>query len=161
MNSGQMLLVLFGMIIFGMLSLNVYKSSSSREDTLRTNEAFLNATGLAQSMINEIESKAFDQNTVHKAATSADSLTSPDLLGSDAGETSATQFNDIDDYNNYITTDSLSRLGVYTVGVKVYYIQNMSPDVKSNVQTFSKQVDVSVTNFCLPDTLKLSRVITY
>ncbi len=161
MNSGQQLLTIFVIVIFGFLSLNVYKSSGSREDSMRYNEAAITATGIAQAMINEIESKAFDQTTVYKSVSTADSLTPPNSLGPDGTETVPTQFNDIDDYNDYTTTDTLNILGNFNVKVKVFYIQKMSPDVVSYTQTFSKQVNVSVTNMYLPDTLKFSQVISY
>ncbi len=157
-----MLLVLFAMVILSLLTLNVYKTNSSREGTLRYNEAAITATGLAQSMINEIRSKAFDQNTVNKSVSVPDSLTIPQLLGPDTGEVSRIQFNDIDDFNNYTSIDTLSRLGIFTIKVKVQYITNLLPNVISNVPTFSKQVNIEVLNFSLPnDTLKYSQVMSY
>jgi len=125
------------------------------------NEAIITGAGIAQSLINEIQVKAFDEKTVSRGYSIADSLTHPNLLGSDAGEYVSTQFDDIDDYNNYTKSDSLDRLGLFNLKVNVYYINKLMPDVKSYVQTFTKQIDILLTNFSLPDTIRFHQVIAY
>lgn len=161
MSSGQQILTIFAISLLSILILNVYRSNSTRSETTLYDEAVITGTGIAQSMTNEIDSKAFDEKTIAQAVTDTDSLTLPGSLGPDSGETLSTQFDDIDDYNNYSRIDSLSRLGAFKTDVKVYYIAKMSPTVKSNSPTFSKEVDIYVTNFSLRDTLKFKRIISY
>jgi hypothetical protein len=161
MNSGQQLLTIFAITLLTILAINVYRSSGSRSDTNLYDEAIITGTGIGQSMLNEVDSKAFDETTVLKSVSTPDSLTPPLSLGPDAGEVLSTEYDDIDDYNNFVRTDSLSRLGVFKTSVKVYYIAKMSPSVKSSSPTFTKEIDIYVTNFSLPDTLKFNRIISY
>jgi len=161
LNSGQQILTIFAIAILTVLIINIYKSQGSKEEMLFGNEAIITGAGIAQSLINEIQVKAFDEKTVSRGYSIADSLTHPNLLGSDAGEYVSTQFDDIDDYNNYTKSDSLDRLGLFNLKVNVYYINKLMPDVKSYVQTFTKQIDILLTNFSLPDTIRFHQVIAY
>lgn len=161
MNSGQMMLVILGAVILALLSLNVYKSSDIKKNSLTNNQSIIAGTGLAQAMMNEIKSRAFDQNTINAPVNSVASLTPPLLLGPDLGELIPTQFNDVDDFNNYTTSDTLNLFGIFNISVHVYYINTFSPGIKSLTQTFSKQVDISVTNSNIPFPLKFSQVISY
>ncbi len=161
MNSGQQMLTIFGIVILTLLILNVYNSQSTKEGILLSNEAIITSTGLAQSMLNEIEAKAFDEKTVQKSVASKDSLILPISLGADAGEVISTQFNDVDDYKNYTKKDTIKNLGVFNSKVDVYYVNKLSPGVKSNTQTFTKEIVVSIFNPSLPDTLKFHRIIAY
>lgn len=159
MNSGHQLLTGFVILIMGILFLNVYSSINTRSDSMMNNEAAITGTAIAQAIINEIKCKAFDQNTVSKAVVKASLLTTS--LGRETGEINSTQFNDVDDYNDYSTADTLNRLGVFYINVNVNYINNMLPDEISNSPTFYKQINICVTNFGLPDTLRFYQIISY
>ncbi len=161
MNSGQQILTIFAIAILTVLIINVYNSQSTKEAMLLSNEAIITSTGIAQSLLNEIQAKAFDKKTVSQGVAYTDSLILPNSLGPDAGEVVPTQFNDVDDYKNYTRSDSLERLGLFNTKVDVYYINKLSPGVKSYTQTFTKEIVVSVTNPSLPDTLKFYLVIAY
>jgi len=161
LNSGQQILTIFAIAILTILIINVYKSQSLKQEMIYSNEAILTGTDLAQSLLNEIEAKAFDEKTVSQSVSIADTLTSPDSLGAETGEYTTTQFDDIDDYNNYTRSDSLGKLGLFNLWVKVYYINKLSPDVESSTQTFSKQIDILLTNFSVPDTIRFHQVISY
>ncbi|UCH64586.1 MAG: hypothetical protein JSW63_08120, partial [Ignavibacterium sp.] len=62
-----------------------------------TNTAVIAASSVAQSMIEEIQQKAFDENTVSKSVLNDANLTDLSYLGPDKGEFNNTQFDDIDD----------------------------------------------------------------
>jgi hypothetical protein len=125
------------------------------------NEAILTATALAQGMIDEISTRAYDEKTKTSGVTVADSLTTSGSLGPDSGESSVSLFDDIDDFNNYTKTSGLQRLGNFVFKVNVYYVQNLLPDTKILTRSFSKRIDVAVYNQYLPDTLKLKTIISY
>ena len=161
MSSGQQILTIFAIVILTILIINVYNSQSTREGMLLSNEAIITGTGIAQSLLNESQAKAFDEKTVNQGVADTDSLTLPNSLGPDAGEIISTQFDDIDDYNNYTRSDSLGRLGLFNTKVEVYYIDKLSPGVKSYTQTFTKEIDISLTNFSFPDTIKFYQLIVY
>jgi len=141
--------------------LTVYRATSSRVSLTLLNEATITATGLGQSLIDEIQVKAFDEKTVNSSVSTSDSLTLSSSFGKDAGETLVTHFDDIDDYHNYTRSDTLSRLGQFNSSVIVSYVQKFNPDSKTSIRTFSKRIDVFVMNQALTDTIKLYHIITY
>ncbi len=161
MGGVQQLLVIGGILLLGYLALSFYRSNSVQSSIELSNEAVITGTGIGQSTLDEIQTKAFDQQTVSKTITSVDSLTAPSNLGPDSGETNSTLFNDIDDYNGFVRQDSLGRLGTFLTSVSVYYVNPTNPSNRSTLRTFAKRVDIFVTNMFLPDTIKLNLVIAY
>ena len=159
--SNQMLLAIAGLFLLSIVTLTFNRSVSGQQTTMINNEAILTATALAQGMIDEISTRAFDEKTRSAGVTSSDSLTTNGSLGPDTGESTVSQFDDIDDFNNYTKTSNLFRLGNFDFAVKVYYVQNMYPDTKIYTRSFSKRIDVAVYNSYLPDTLKLKTIISY
>ena len=157
----QQILVIGGLFLLSFLGLSYQSSSSSQDSATLYNEAVITGAGIAQSLMEEIQSKAFDENTILGAVDSPDSLTFPLNLGPETGETSRTEFDDIDDYHDYTTTETHNRLGDLEVATKVYYIDKMSPLSKGFGRTFLKRVDIYVSTFVLKDTLKFNHVITY
>src|ERR1017187_3867363 len=158
MSAGQQLLVLAAIILLSVFILRVYTTQHNNTKNIVTNAAIIKATGIAQTIIEQIQTEAFDSATVSKSVTSTALLTPVSGLGPDPGETNVTKFNDVDDYNNYTETDTIGTNDLFNVKVNVSYATKMNPDVTSSVPTFSKRVDVSVYNkyLNLIDTLKLS-----
>jgi hypothetical protein len=154
-------MVIVGILLLTVFILTVYRASTARITISVLNEATITATGLAQSLIDEIQIKSFDEKTISQTITSEDSLTAVGLLGPETGEILVTQFDDVDDYKNYTRSDSLSRLGTFNSRVDVYYVQKLTPETRSSVRTFTKRIDVFVTNFSLTDTIKLYHVVSY
>lgn len=161
MGTGQQLLTLAALMLLGIFILNVHQSNMLRSSMVYENEAVIAATGVGQSIIDEITVKAFDEKTISEAVTNTDSLTGTYLLGPETGETTNLLFDDIDDYDGYTAVDSLDRLGNFNLKVEIFYVKNMQPEVKSSVPTFNKRIDVFVTNESLEDTLKLNQVVAY
>jgi len=167
MSSGQQLLVLGAIILFSIFILGIFTTENVNTKTTITNAAIITATGVAQNLLEQIQTEAFDSATVSKAVSTPNSLTPPSSLGPDPGETSVTKFNDIDDYNGYTEIDTIGTVAlggifsIFNVKAQVSYCTKMNPDVPSSVSTFSKKIDISVYNKYLIDTLKLSKVISY
>ncbi|TDJ07475.1 MAG: hypothetical protein E2O67_02545 [Deltaproteobacteria bacterium] len=143
------------------LILNVHKANTNRMLTNYTSESVINASGLAQSIIDMIQSKAFDENTIDAAVWQLDSLTAAINLGPESGENMHTEFDDIDDYNNYSTTVSLDRMGDFDINVNVFYVNTLNPQIKSSITTYSKKIELSIINYSLLDTLKYYHIISY
>jgi len=161
MSSGHMLLSIAGVFLLSNLILNVHKANTERMLSIYTSESVIDASGLAQSILDEIQTKAFDEKTTTSAVSVTDSLTSVNKLGPDSGELINTGFDDIDDYNNFSTTIVLDRMGAFAIKVNVTYVNTLNPQTKSNSPTFSKHVQVAVTNYSLLDTLKFDHIISY
>ena len=161
MGSGHQILTIVGILLLSFLFLTVNKNNSERSSSLYTSGSVIDANGVAQSIIDEIQCKAFDENTITKSVWSSDSLTTPNSLGPESGETQNIQFDDVDDYNNYSTVITVGNYGDFNIHTSIKYVMNMSPDNISNLQTYSKRIEVAVTNFSYPDTLKYFHVISY
>ena len=157
----QQILTIAGIMLLSILILNVNTSTSGRLISMYSNEAVISASGIAQALIDEIQTRAYDENTISSIVLKTDSLTQVAQLGKEPGETIPTQFDDIDDYNNYVRTDSLKRMGNFNSRVFVYYVNPNNPDVKSKKPTFTKRIEVHITNFSLPDTLKFYHIVGY
>ena len=161
MGSGHQMLTIAGIFLLSFLLVTVNKNNSERSSTLYKSGSVIDANGVAQSIIDEIQCKAFDENTITKSVWSSDSLTTPNSLGPESGETQNIQFDDVDDYNNYSTVITVGNYGDFSIHTSIKYVMNMSPDNLSNSQTYSKRIEVAVTNFSYPDTLKYYHVISY
>ena len=161
MGSGHQLLTIAGIFLLSIFFLSVNKSNTERSSSLYESGSVIDANGVAQSVIDEIQCKAFDEATISKSVWDSDSLTSPKSLGPELGETNHTQFDDVDDYNNYSTVINVDEYGDFGVRTTVKYIQNMNPDLVSITSTYSKRIEVDVTNYSYPDTLRYYHVISY
>lgn len=157
----QQLLIIGALIILGSLVLTFNRSTQNVNANNLFNIALIDATASAQSLIEGIQTKAFDEKTVSTNVSSASELTALGTLGPDAGETVTTQFDDIDDYKNYTEIDSFKQFGAFSLSVEVNYVQKYSPETVSSTPTFLKKVDVTVTNPFLVHSLTLSRIISY
>ena len=161
MNSSQFLLLAGGILFFTNLVLTFNRSSMSQALVVYENESFIYGESLSQGLLEEIQTRAFDENTVSSMVDSLEKLSPANSLGYESGEDSINQFDDIDDFNNYVFTDSLSGQGNFVINVSVYYINTYLPDVKSNLPTFSKRVDISMDNPYLQGTVRVSKIFSY
>jgi len=161
MGSIQMFLTIGGLALLSVLMLMFFSSSGVQFDTKKSNEAVITATGVAQSLIEEMAGKAFDEKTIAHTMNKTDSLTLANSFGRDAGETNRLLFDDIDDYDKFTDKDSLGGLGVFDYRIEIHYAQKFNPDILSLSRTFTKRADIFVTNSYMKDTLKLTYVYTY
>ena len=161
MGSQQLILLFGGIALLGAISITIYSSFNFNTEFELYNEAYVTATGIGQSTIDRILTKHFDQKSIGKTFSTPDSLTSAGSLGPDTGELSVNQFNDVDDFKNYVKLDTLSILGIFKTKIDVGYTQKFNPDNNSTVKSFTKRIDVFVTNTYLQDTLKFQYAVTY
>lgn len=161
MFSVERILVTVGIMLLTVLILNVNQSQNTHSSTVLFNESVISASALAQSMLDEIQSRAFDENTIVSAADAVTDLTVNASLGPDGGESNSTQFDDVDDYDGYGRVDTLTRLGTFNTAVDVYYVTKANPSASSGSRTFVKRIDVFITNAYLADTVKFNHLIAY
>jgi len=161
MSGAQHLLAIAAILLLTTLILNVHRSTGEKILITYTNESVITGTGVAQSMMDEITVKAFDENTVFHPVFDADSLTTVNSLGADLNEYSRTDFDDVDDYQNFQDTVTTDRMGEFNVKVLVAYVNPNNLESLSSVRTFTKRIKVMVTNFNLPDTIRLSHIVGY
>jgi len=118
----QQLLVIGALIILGSLVLTFNRSTQNVNANNYFNIALIDATASAQSLIEGIQTKAFDERTVSASVSSASELTAVGSLGADAGESLITQFDDVDDYKNYTEVDTFEQFGQFALSVQVNYV---------------------------------------
>jgi hypothetical protein len=167
MGTGQTMITLFAMVLLSFLILRVNSLFLQTNTTLYTTKFDVLAFSLAQSMIQEIEGNAFDNNTVSAVVSSTTSLST--TLGPESGETFAT-YNDIDDFNNYTRSVTNLPSAKFNIKCKVEYVTSAAPDVATSTPTWNKRITVYVTspsmmisstNVSKADTVKLSQVFSY
>ncbi|WP_416307204.1 type IV pilus modification PilV family protein [Neptunicella sp. SCSIO 80796] len=141
-------IVVFSIALMIILSLIVPQSARSIDPIYQ-----VRATELAQSMLNEITAKAFDENSdkagglLRCGETGATNCTVPADLGAEGED--RRQFDDVDDYNGLsVLADSmgnpLSNLYVgFAVQVRVFYDADMD-GIDDNAIGNSKLIQVTV-----------------
>jgi hypothetical protein len=179
MNTGQTMITLLAMVLLSFLILRVNNMFLQTNTTLYTTKFEVLGYSLAQSMIQEIESLDFDENTVNAAVSDSSNLSA--TLGKDGTETTSDTFDDVDDYNNYTRSDTIpAHTGtVFNIRCKVEYVLPTSPDVATASKTWQKKITVFVTSpymisssaygfnknntnlYSNYDTIKLSQVYSY
>jgi hypothetical protein len=161
MTGNQMMLSIVAMIFLSMLILNVHSSTSDKLIILYSNEAVIEATGIVQAVFEEIQTKAFDEATTTSAAKERTMLTPVLSLGYDSSEVVYSDFDDIDDYNDYTLTDTANVMGTFELAVLVRYAEETAPYDTTNTRTYMKRVDISINNESLPTTLTFNKLISY
>jgi hypothetical protein len=159
MFSNQMILVIGGFILMTVLILSFHSTNKIHSSSSYNNEAVITASNIGTSMIEEISLKKFDHNVTSGTITPVNNLST--TLGPESGEYSVNQFNDVDDFNNYARTDTLTNLGVFNSIVKVSYVNPNNPDNNSLGKTYHKKIEVNVSNPYLSDTLKFYHIVSY
>lgn len=157
----QQALAIAGLTFLTVLMVNYYNANSFQQSATYYNEAVITATGIGQSVLDEVKTRAFDENTVAGSVATANLLTTSANLGPDLGELNINLFDDVDDFNNYTRVVPTSRLGDYTVRTVVTYVDPANPGTISANQTFAKNIGVWVTNTYLTDSLYLNVIVGY
>lgn len=160
MNTGQTLLTLCAMFLLSMVILRVNKTFLVTGDVMYNTKFEVLATSLGTSMIEEANSKAFDAVTDTSAILDPLLLTTADRLGPEGTETYL-QFNDFDDYNNFVKIDSTMPAATFKIACKVGYIKPADPSTFVNERTYHKGIIVTVTSPSMADTVRLSSVFSY
>lgn len=169
MNTGQMMLVIGAFAMLSMLALAVNRTMFNSLVLGLEMEATLNALSIGQSMLDEIESKQFDEKvTSGTIVYQYSGMTAPNGLGQDAGETvpgidsayyagsmfhdfqSKTKFDDVDDYHLYQRRVYDPRMGYFDVIDSVKYVSEFRPDGDTTSQTYYKRLVVVVRHPNLP-----------
>ena len=158
----QMMFVIAALVILSFVVSNVNSMLTSKNQTMLSTEADLMAISIAQSMIDEIQSKKFDARVLSDTSwvfTDSTQFTLASNFGPSASEASnvplpeppdtATAFKSLKYYTNISSYHLYKRyvwtsMGVFAVIDSIYYAKTSSPDQNSPVQTFFKRIVVTV-----------------
>ncbi len=168
MNTGQSLLTILAMLLLSILVLRVNNVYLDTGTVLSDSKLEIMATSLASSRLDLICSKAFDQNSISGSINDSSKFTSPSQLGPESGEVYP-NFNDVDDFNKFVTNDSLKLnnnmpVEIFRDSSIVQYVTIAGgKDVVTNYPTWNKKITVMVwdKNKSMPDTVTLSRIFSY
>jgi hypothetical protein len=170
-----MILTIGAILLFGVFLKTSNQLMIGNNQIASTNEYYISALSVGQSVIDEAKTKSFDEKAIGKAIFAADSLTAVGSLGRESGAEavpspdtlrtgtfgSVTKFDDIDDYNGYRRLVNTTRAEGYHVLVSLNYASETNPETSSASKTFCKRMTVKVWSKFIPDTLKFSYAFTY
>ncbi len=159
MNGIQTILTIGGMMLLALISLQFNSSVLQSSTADLNNKVYLTAFSIVDNLIEEIKGKSFDQTTVNLTTTNPASLTPVANLGPDSGEVYP-NFNDVDDYNGFKDTTAAPYFETYYVSCSVQYVDSSDQDIVSNVPTFYKKVNVTVTSPYLSGPISISAIYT-
>jgi len=156
MNTGQSMLAIGAIILLSVITLRINNHLATSNDIMMQSKFGILATSLAQSLIQDASSKAFDANTTGgKTVTSTAFLTAADNLSPEGSE-KFPNFDDFDDYNGYDTTITDLPSAIYYLQCQVCYVNPSNINVIMNAPTWSKKITVTVTSLISKDTTNLA-----
>jgi hypothetical protein len=168
----NLLFAILSFVLFGTLLVSDNNLITSAIQLSSETEVSQAAFALAQSVIDEAKTKAFDQSTVSSEVADSSSLSPtlgpdggesislPDTLGP-AGYQSATTFNDVDDYNGYWRVVRSSSWQGDTVRVAVNYANASNPDVPLSGKNYCKRMVVTVSSPFISRSYSFTYVFSY
>ena len=133
-------MIIFGLILLSSNSMILRNSMFQVEGELEQE-----VIALGQEIIEEAQTKSFDQVTYNTEAPPADipgGFTPPGQLGPDPGEPNRSDFNDFDDYHGWadqVTTEH----GTFNLSAEVFYVDPVTLEQVEQQSTF-KKIEVTV-----------------
>lgn len=171
MNTGQTILTIGAFIFLTTIMLNFYQVTANTGDTISRGQDGILATTIAASYLEIAQGLAYDQITdsSNVALSNPAALTSPSLLGTEAGEDSIGLFNDFDDFNNKEYQKQASGTNrIYRTHFDVYYVSPDNLGAKSSSRTYAKRMDLKTWRVFPPaesavnlDTVRTAMVLGY
>ncbi|MDQ7818160.1 MAG: hypothetical protein RDU14_14125 [Melioribacteraceae bacterium] len=163
MNTGQMLITIAALMLLSLVILRVNNSFFSTSSVMLDTKFGVLAVSFATSIIEEANSKSFDNATDTTSISSTESLTAITSLGPETGEVYS-NFNDFDDFNGYSRStagDSTFQSAVFNASCQVRYISPSNPSAEATSKTWHKRITVTVTSPSMADTIKLYSIFSY
>jgi len=162
MNTGQMIMTLGAMLLLAAIMLRVNTANLTNESIRDDAQYGVLATSIATSIIEEAQSKAFDENTDTMNVTLNTQLTS--VLGPETGETENT-FDDFDDYNGLTKRDSTMPSATFDISCQVVYVKPDNILGSTTDRTWNKKLIVTITRPVAADSsvlaLRTSSIFSY
>jgi hypothetical protein len=185
MGTGQMLLSIMALILFGTTILSVNRNNLNQGVILRQTELGIYAVSLATSYVQKASGMDYDEKTVgglvyitipmpQPPSIPVATLTASGSLGVDAGETQNfdNTFDDFDDYKNFLKDTTIAGVDKFHVAADVYYVNQTPPYAKVTANTtWLKKIDIKVNNTidrkyftgetAATDTIKMSYILSF
>lgn len=144
MNANQLILLFASFIILTGAILIVNRTMLETENERSKAKYQIVTLTEAKNLFEEIKSKLYDEKLISLTTLNRDSLTSQSNFGPD-GE-SYSQFDDVDDYHNYIKEVFLDNNTRYKLRVSINYVREDNPEIISTTSTYYKLVKIICTD---------------
>ena len=155
-----MMMSMGAMVLFSTVMLRVNTSNLLNESVRDQAQYGVLATSIATSIIEEAQSKSFDEKTDSNSVSDVKELTIVSNLGPDGGETYAT-FNDFDDFNGFTRRDSTMPSAIFDISCEVMYVESNKINQKSSSPRWHKKINITVSSPFTPDTFQTSSIFSY
>lgn len=152
MNTGQMIMTLGAMLLLAAVMLRVNTTNLTNESVRDEAQYGVLANSIATSIIEQAQSKAFDQVSDTSNVVSASQLSL--VLGPEGSETEET-FNDFDDYNGFTKRDTSMKSAVFDISCAVVYVEPGNILGSTSNRTYNKKITVTITRPVSADSSEL------
>lgn len=155
-------MTLGAMMLLSTIMLRVNTANLTNESIRDDAQFGVLATSIATSIIEEAQSKAFDEKSDTMNVTALTQLTS--VLGPETGETEDT-FDDFDDYNGFTKRDSTMPSATFDISCQVVYVEPGNILGSTSNRTWNKKLIVTITRPVSADSsvlaLKTASIFSY
>jgi hypothetical protein len=169
-DTSDLIFLMAAMVLFSVMVMNSNRLFVRNATMMVESEIEYSAISIAQSIIDEARTKAFDEQTAGGSGLMGDpdvlapssipsGFTAPATLGPEAGEVYP-NFNDFDDFHN-LNIIRNTGYGDFTIQAEVFYVNPANPIVNIGARSIAKRLIVIVSNENLPNTVTLSYIKTY
>ena len=142
MASSETLLTIGALVLLSIFTLSLNSHMVQDHTAIYQSEQFIEAMGAAQRFIEEAEALKFDEN---KSASAIASFTSSTSFGPDSNE-SYGSFDDVDDYDGFTISDSLTNSIPFNVSISVYYVDPNNSFNATSSNTYFKEMSVTISS---------------
>ena len=142
MGTSETILTIGALMLLSLFSLTLNSHLVYDHTVIYNSEQMLEAIGQAQLYIEEAENLHFDEDNSAQAVAS---FTEPGDLGPESGETYG-HYDDVDDFNGFSVTDSLTNSIPFTINITVYYVDADNSFHAASTQTYFKEIAVTITS---------------
>ena len=161
MQSGDTVLIIGGLVLLTLFAMSINSSITQDKSVLYQSEQILDALVVAQKFIEQAEALRFDEN---KSATIPTSFVYSSKLGPDSGE-KYPFFDDVDDFNGFNQSDTLSGIIPYTINISIKYVNLSQPDIPTSKRTYFKKMVVTISSPLLTEiksrSIELKKLFSY
>ncbi len=160
MGTGQTMMTLGALMLMSALILRINGSLLFSDSEMYDSKFGVLAVSLATSIIEEANSKTYDEATSLVSIVNVNDLTSTENLGPEWGE-SYPDFDDFDDFDGFARIDSTIPSAIFSMSCDVDYVASNNLDGISNSPTWHKRITVAVTSQSMEDTIRLQSIFSY
>jgi len=172
---GQQIITVMALVLLTIAIVGANRLIVESINTRMEGEALHLAAGIAQSLLDEAKSKKFDHKAVETYYQATSEFTAATSLGPDGTEPgfstispdvfpfrSIGNYNDFDDYRNYVRVVNTGTIQGFIVKATVTYVATGNPESATTTRTYWKRMNVTVEHpTYLKKPIQLSTIKVY